>query len=354
MNKHNTQSILKYFSLIVIALSSGCGQSVITNSSTSLPTPFQPKGKIVYSTGYGIFSFDIKSEKTNTIFSSDQDKYYSFVVQNSIYFSMGDGISGDVFKINRDGSNLEQLTFDGSSIHFSVSPDGKYLGYSQNLNQLYLLDIQTKKSQLIFEKDDFGFILGPWSPDGKKFFFTQGDLTPEPSYYSVSPAFLYTLEDKKVVELLPAVTDFGFSSTPTWSPDGKSIAFNMVAESQSDDIGIYILDIETSSFQEIAANIIADQFKWSPKGNMIVYASWTEPTRLYLFDIANNKTKIIYDGQTSWYSNYQLWSPDSNYIAYFSNISGSPWYLNIQDIDSGDNQTFEVPPGINGATWIEN
>ena len=86
---------------------------------------------------------------------------------------------------------------------------------------------------------------------------------------------------------------------------------------------------------------------------MLVYASWTEPKRLYLFDVANKETKIIYDGQTSWYSNYQLWSPDSKYIAYFTNISDSPWYLNIQDIDNGESQIFEVPPAINGARWLE-
>jgi len=266
---------------------------------------------------------------------------------------MGDGISGDVFKINLDGSDLEQLTFDGSSIHFSVSPDGKYLAYSQNLNQLYLLDIQTKKSQLVFEKDDFSFIVGSWSPDGKKFLFTQRDLTPEPSYYSVSPAFLYTLEDNSVVEFLPSVIDFGFSSTPTWSPDGKNIALNMISESQSDDVGIYILDIERNNLQKVEADIVADRFEWSPNGKILVYASRTEPTRLNLFDTINKKTKIIYDGLTSWFSNYQLWSPDSKYIAYFSNISGSPWHLNIQHIESEETQTFEVPPGINGAIWLE-
>jgi hypothetical protein len=44
----------------------------------------------------------------------------------------------------------------------------------------------------------------------------------------------------------------------------------MVTESQPDDMGIYILDIETSNFQKVAANIVADQFEWSPNGNMLV------------------------------------------------------------------------------------
>jgi hypothetical protein len=42
MNKHNTQSILKYLLLIVIALSSGCGQSTIIDSSISLTAPVIP------------------------------------------------------------------------------------------------------------------------------------------------------------------------------------------------------------------------------------------------------------------------------------------------------------------------
>lgn len=359
MNKHHSRIVLKFFLLIVIALSSGCGQSTIFDIPTSTPEPFQPKGKIIYSTRYGIFSFDIESEKTNTIFSTDQDKYSSFVVQNFIYFSMGDGISGDVFRINLDGSNLEQLTFDRSSIFFSVSPDGNYLAYSHNPNQLYVLDIKTKKSQLVYERNGFSFILGPWSPDGKKFFFTQRDLTPEPSLYPVSPALLYTLEDNSTAEFLPAVIDIGFPSQPTWSPNGKKIALNKAAKYQpideTVDIGVYIVNTERSDLQEIAADIIADQFRWAPNGNALVYATYKEPNRLYLFDVNTKKTEVIHEGQTSfWYANYQLWSPDSKYIAYLTNISDSPWYLNIQDINSKESQIFEITPGINGATWTEN
>lgn len=358
MNKYNTQSILKYFLLVVIALSSGCGQSTVIDSPTSTPEPFQPKGIIICSTRHGIFSFDIESEKTNPIFSTDKDLYYSFVVRDSIYVSMGDGISGDIFRMNIDGSNLEQLTFDGSSIHFSISPDGNYLAYGHNPNQLFVLDIKTKKSQLVYEKNGFSFILGPWSPDSKKFFFTQRDLTPEPSLYPVSPAFLYTLEDKSTVEFLPAVIDFGFPSLPTWSPDGKKIALNKAAKYQpideSVDIGVNIVNTEKSNFQEIATDIVADQFKWSPNGNALAYASYKEPNRLYLFNVTSKKTEIIYEGQTSfWNANYQLWSPDSKYIAYFTNISDSPWYLNIQGINNEESQTFEIIPAINGAIWIE-
>jgi Tol biopolymer transport system component len=353
MNKHNIQAILKWFLFMSIALSSGCTESTLFASPTSTPEAHHPKGKIIYSTVHSICWFDIESETTNIIFSTKNNLYYSFVVQDSIYFSMGDvGVTGDIFKINLDGSDLEQLTFDEDNFLFSVSSNGDYLAYSDTLNHLFILDIQTKKSQLVFEKDDFGFILGPWSPDGKKFFFTERNF-PLKSSRSVSPALLYSLEDKSTVEFLPAVIDFGFSSLPTWLPDGKSIALNMATESQSNDLGICILNIETKSTQEVALGILADKFEWSPNGSMLVYESRTEPTRLYLFDIAKKETKIIYDGQTSWYSNYQLWSPDSNYIAYFSIISGSPWQLNIHNIDSGEDKTFEVPPAINGAIWLK-
>ena len=350
MNKYFTQNILKFVFLIASILSSGCGQSIAIDSPTLTPEIPQPTGTIIYSTIHGIFSFDIESETTNTIFSTDKVIYYFFVVHGFIYVSMGDyGVSGDIFKINLDGSDLERLTSDGDIFLFSVAPDNKHVAYSRPLNQLYLLDIQTKKSQLIFQKKDFDFILGPWSPEGKKFFFTQRGTAPE--RYPISPAFLYTLEDKTTVEFIPAVIDFGFSSIPTWSPDGKSIVLNRETESQSGELGIYILNIETNSLQSVATDILADQFEWSPNGSMLVYTSRTEPTRLYLFDVAKKETEIIYDGQAS--CNYQLWSPDSNYIAYFSNISGSPGYLNIQDVDGERKQTFESPPAITGARWLE-
>jgi hypothetical protein len=42
MNKHNTQSILKFSLLIAIAITSGCGQSTVTDSPTSTSIPVIP------------------------------------------------------------------------------------------------------------------------------------------------------------------------------------------------------------------------------------------------------------------------------------------------------------------------
>ncbi len=69
MNKHNSQSILKYLLLIAIALSAGCGQSTIADSPTLTPAPsqtFQPPTTVTYNLLPTVTPMFTKSAITST------------------------------------------------------------------------------------------------------------------------------------------------------------------------------------------------------------------------------------------------------------------------------------------------
>lgn len=62
--------------------------------------------------------------------------------------SSGQTSASDIFVVNADGSNLEQLTFDGSSRDPTFSPDGQEIAFSSESNNnedAYVLNLETSE-----------------------------------------------------------------------------------------------------------------------------------------------------------------------------------------------------------------
>lgn len=89
-------------------------------------------------------------------------------------------------------------------------------------SHLWLLDVDSGKTEKIVDRDDLHVASISWSPDGKKIAF---EATPDSRIKSFSKTdiFIVTLQDKKIKKL---VDQAGPDGSPVWSPDGKTIAFN--------------------------------------------------------------------------------------------------------------------------------
>ena len=150
MNKHNTQSTLNTFVFITIALSSGCGAittvpsptstppSAQTPSETTTPSPLNtsetihPEGKLIYYKENAVYSLDLQTHITSIIFSTGWPQYNPIFINNFYYFTNG----GDVFRVNIYKPLVEQITLDIKPIYFyDISPDNKYLAYTDQLDQ---------------------------------------------------------------------------------------------------------------------------------------------------------------------------------------------------------------------------
>src|SRR5258706_4069680 len=349
MNKHHTQSILKLFFLIVIALSSGCGQPTIIDSPTSTSQVIQPKGVMIYSDfeSKAIYSFDIQSKEAKRVSNIDLLVDY-LVVNNQTIYALAeiqkDGNQTEIFKINLDGSKSEQLTFDGKKFSFTVSPNNLYLIYDLE-NSLILLNLEQKTSEIIAEKSGYLFTPKSWSPDGGRFIFTQ-ELPSTP----FDQVFLYTLKDKNLTELVPGRT--GYLSDPSWSSTGKNIALNLTVDSQSNQPGIYILNVENGNIQNIEDNKVGEDFTWSPKGDMILYGI-IGSERINLFDLNKGITIVAKENPEFGRSRPFLWSPDGQFIAYFTNPTNRQAILNIDGLKTGEHLEFEIPGNtVSNAYWI--
>lgn len=350
MNKRFTQTILKFILLIVISLSSGCEQSATKNPSES----FDLEGSLIYADYQDIYILDLGT-KTTKILSSNETSHIEFsIINNSIYYRGSPFKANllDIYKVNLDGSGLEQITFSGVIGCVSGSPNGKYLTYVEGetleTSTLFIYDLENKTKLKI------GNVIGcpALSPDGKNFaFFVK-------IYGSLNNLFLYSLEDKTSKELS---LNANYFEGVTWSPDGKRILFEVVDNQQSD---IYILELQTSNLQRLTINgqsLQGNDFVWSPVPGMISYSD-NSAFHLRTLDDSNNEQVInIRQSNIPTWIYHQIWSPDAKYFGYFTAIESfgardtDIGGISLVVHDTGTQQSMEIKiPGnwITSAFWI--
>ncbi len=106
----------------------------------------------------------------------------------SVVFSSDRGGNPQVYKVDRDGSGLERLTFEGRyNTGASLSPKGDKLAYTRMEGQrmaLYVMDLRTKANVLVAQG---GNNESPsWSPDGRLIAFSS-DRSGKSQVYLVRP-----------------------------------------------------------------------------------------------------------------------------------------------------------------------
>lgn len=184
--------------------------------------------------------------------------------------------------MNPNGSNLLNLTAeDGQSVSPSWSPEGKKIAYASRVDgklEIHVMNADgTDKKRLTNGKkleDDFFGELFPnyptWSPDGKKIAFVSS-AQPEhrvPEIYTMNAdgSNLTRLTKTKVAPDSSIIMGLG---PVAWSPDGNKIVF---AATKDDRLGIHVINADGTNLVSFAkAN--GSQACWSPDGKKIVFMS---------------------------------------------------------------------------------
>jgi tricorn protease len=111
----------------------------------------------------------------------------------------------------------EPMTNDGRILRFSghPSPDGKWVAYSDNNNDLWLLEMATKSQKLVSTNRE-GVANPAWSPDSRWLAWSQTGLN---TYQQI---LLYDVETQAKT---PLTSDRVNSTSASWSPDGRWIYF---------------------------------------------------------------------------------------------------------------------------------
>jgi TolB protein len=135
---------------------------------------------------------------------------------------------GEIYSMNVDGSDRRRLTSQpGPNTDPAWSPDGQQIAFASLGNAgtgLYAMNRDGSNLRMIrsFGKEEFGgapLVARPsWSPDGKRIAFTLGII--EISALMTGPSFIYVVNaDGTGLQRVAEGWD------PTWSPDGQRLAF---------------------------------------------------------------------------------------------------------------------------------
>jgi len=267
----------------------------------------------------------------------------------TIRFLSTRGGNSQIWEAKPDGTELKQISsIDGDIDGFVFSPDGKKVLYSKTVkveektSDIYP-DMPKAKVRIINDlmyrhwnywedgeyshifvaeftngtiqnaidinqgekwdtpmATDFDIAEVQWSPDGKQIVYCSKKLYGKEYAISTnSDIFLYTLESDKTENLTKE--NLGYDRHPSFSPDGKYIAWYSLATpgNEADQKRLFMLEVETGvkTFLTQGFDQNVDQYVWDSDNLSIYFASGIKGTeQIYKINIADKKITQITKG----------------------------------------------------------
>jgi len=228
------------------------------------------------------------------------------------FVSTGSG-NKEIYFCGFDGFNPTKFTNTKAiTISPSWSSDTKWIAYTSYKNgkpDIFIKNIFNRKKYVIAQK---GINITPaWIPVPFKF-------TMAATLSFSGDHEIYILTGKgKIIKRLTEKT--GIDISPTWSPDGKKIAF---VSKRSGTPQIYIKNINGKGVKRLTYNgRYNTQPSWSPKGDKIAYSSLAN-NQINIFVIDIYGKNLFQLTSNSGDNESPSWSPDGNFIGFSSTRKG--------------------------------
>jgi Tol biopolymer transport system component len=220
----------------------------------------------------------------------------------------------------------------GGSVRLAWSPDRRTLAYAPVGTGIWLLRLDDGSTRQLTEGDSDDE--PAWSPDGSRIAFSGRDLDRCELLQlrtCVSEIFVVNADGTGLRRLTDGRDAGNGHRSPTWSPDGRRIAFSAVEPwgnpRHTEKSRIMIVPAKGGrprTVLELPVNFHPDYLDWSPRTNRIVFASVHGSGHPSRIDLAATIATVNPDGTglreltkpSLGRADNPAWSPDGTQIAF--------------------------------------
>jgi TolB protein len=243
--------------------------------------------------------------------------------ESHIAYSRSAGGNKDIWLADWDGRRAMQVTEGGLNLLPAIGRDGAsvaYTSYRSGKPDIYFQRPGSKPASIV--KAGQMATGAAFSPDGRRLAYSlaTGDNSAQIWVAKADGS------DAKVITNTP----FFINSSPSWSPDGKQLAF---VSNRGGTPQIYIMGADGSNARRITFQGNYNQTPdWSPRGDLIAFTARDERAAFDLFAVNVDTGKVTRLTQDQGNNEEPSFAPNGRLIVFQSDRAGA-WHLYVMTTD---------------------